>query len=228
MKVFRVKRILYSLKNYDKKRGNKNWGIEDENRIPKGSIMHPKINNPKILDYSKYNAVWEDPDNPGTMIHNFKLNELFDNNFLSDKIWIDKDPILSKRLEIFLDDLRNGRFVFDDNDTEIIKKYNDKSDPLYYEWDTCTHYLQDFVHRHKNKSLVYAKDIDLKNRLSYRVDIPELINGVWTCNIVVSNCKDHKYMNQVYGRESYRRFSEEDLYTQRDNILNASSTPPNP
>lgn len=195
-------------------------GVEGINKIPEGSIMHPIVSDNRILDYSKYNPVWEDPDNPGFMINNFKLNEFFNNDFLSDKIWIDKDPILSKRLDIILNDLRTGNFVFDDNDSRIIKRYYDKSDPIHYNWDTCTHYLQDFVHRHKNKSLVYTKDLDNKNRISYRVDAPKKINGVWVCNIEVSNCVGHKYMNYDYGRKQ-KRFSDVIHNLREQNIINA-------
>lgn len=192
--------MVYKIKRFSYYNNTRNWGTDGT--IPKGAIMYPYLPyGPSFSDYGEYNVVWEDPDNPGDMINNFVLDSYdLNNNFLSDKMLIDSNyPILSKRLEIILNDLSNGEFVFDDNDEMISRKYR-SSDPVYKGWDTCTHYLQNYLQRNNNKSLTYSKDLDKDNRLTYDVLKPVRENGAMTCHVKVSRCFSHRYNTDNYGR----------------------------
>ena len=195
--MFSIKRFART-KNIDKNYKLGTWGTVDGKDIPEESNFYPlnRMKDPKKF-YDKYNLAWYDPDDPDIFINSFKLIEPFSSRFI--KQMNELDDVSKKRLEICINHLRKGEFVYTDNDK--IQDNNSiyyGSDPIYYKWDTQTHFLHDRLDMNKMDELPYSKHLNDTDRLTYGVGIPELINGKYTCKIRLSNCRGHKFDNSRY------------------------------
>lgn len=174
-----------------------NWGDNGE-EIPREADDYPvEVMTDLRKMYNKYNVAWYDPDDHDIFINSFKLIEPFSSRFIRQMNSLDK--ISRGRLEICIDHLRKGEFVYTDDDKI---QDNDSiyygSDPIYYKWDTQTHFLHDKLDMSKMDELPYSKHLNDTDRLTYGVGIPELINGKYVCKIRLSNCKGHKFDNSRY------------------------------
>lgn len=108
----------------------------------------------------------------------------------------DNRTTMYNRAVLCIEDLKNGRYVFEDNVNKIRKSIS-KNDRLYYGWKTNTHYIAE---ESDNNSLVYSKDIDYDLRLTYKVYKPRKINGKWTSIIVLGRCDNHKIGDKTRGK----------------------------
>lgn len=195
MTTFILKRLLYSLK-----KNLRNFGYEKLSMMPDGSIEHHRRSmGSEFSDYRKYNIIWANPDTGKGLGIEYKLDDYTSNIlFMKDKAVIDQDPILKARLDIIINHMRKGEFVTTDDDVTIGRKYNFSGDKVYYKWDTCTHFLQDYLARNRNRVLPYSKDLDNKNRLTYDIFRPVKENGKWVCHIRLNRCLGHSYDEDEY------------------------------
>lgn len=179
---------MYKVKRFAMAKNRRGWnGKNDMNKLPKGSVPHFK---PR---YSRYNAVWVDPGRPNSYIRDSKITKY------SDKYKEDVEELTQSqldRLNIYLDHLNSGKFIFDDDDNATYENYK-KDDIIYYKWDTCTHWLQK---ESTEDYLVYSKDISGSKRLTYRIYRPKKIGNKWVCDIEISRCGSHTYGDKSYGK----------------------------
>lgn len=167
-----------------------NWSkSNDMNDLPEGAIPHAHFK------YKSYNAVWENPDNPGRMINKYELDDNFNSQFKSDMLELTASQ--TERLNICLSHLKEGKFIYTDDDESIRKKYNDESDLVYYGWDTCTHWLQKFS---TDDYLMYSKGISGGIRLTYKVYKPVQVGPQYVSKITLDRCEEHKSGNKSYGK----------------------------
>lgn len=197
MNMYRIKRfarVSTENMNYDKHI----WGLDEDDPMyaqPEGSMSYPD-NKSRDKGYSGYNIVWE---NNGIMIDKFILDPLTPRVKNQMKRI---DSISLDRMNICLDHLRNGRFVYTDDD----KTQDDNSiyygdNPIYYKWDTQTHYLADMQDESEDE-LPYSKHLNKNNRLTYAVKRPVRERGEWVCHIRISSCEGHLFNQRRYSEYS--------------------------
>ena len=176
-----------------------NWGVEDMSDLPEGSIPLPLKSRSGSGDYSKYNIAWEHPNFKGqnVIVSSFILDD-FNKNFRFTKDIERLSEINLSRLNLILNDLIKGKYVYNDNDLLISRKFNDRTDPIMYKWDTQTHYLHDFQHRDLSV-LPYSKTLDKNTRLTYMVHKPVKDESKWVCHIELSRCYKHTYQEASYS-----------------------------
>jgi hypothetical protein len=178
--MYKIKRFSFNQR--------KQWMIRnDMTNLPNGAIPHLR------KSYSNYNAVWKNPDK-NEYIKSSKISK-YSSKYKEDIKDLTKSQ--TDRLNICLNQLNSGKFIFDDDDKSISENINNKNSLTYFNWDTCTHWLQN---ESTDDYLVYSKDISGGRRLTYKVYKPVKINGIWTCNIEISRCGEHKYENKSYGK----------------------------
>lgn len=180
---------MYKIKRFSLPENRKpHWKEKnDMNNLPEGASPHLR------LSYSKYNAVWLNPLNNKDYMkkaHIIGFNKEYESSLN------ELTGSQSKRLDICLDQIESGKFLFDDDD-RLIKSKNKKDDLVYFNWDTKTHWLKD---KSTNDYLVYSKELSSGKRLVYEVYKPVKINEVWSCPVRICGCSYHKYGDKSYGK----------------------------
>ena len=194
---------MYKIKRFSKLREKKmslnprnSWSNNnDMNNLPKGVIRHPNSK------YSKYNAVWENPDVKGRPIIKYVFNDKLNKNILDDLAWIkENSPPMYNRVKKCIDDLRNSKYVTTDNDRLTKMNIDDESN-LMYNWDTNTHWISIMSTK---DYLLYSKDINDSYRLTYRIYKPIKVNLRWQCMVELDRCNNHKSNDKSYTRGKRR------------------------
>lgn len=208
MHVIKRLKIFARRENIIKNRSKWGWNTDDYD-IPDESkkVSSKTVDSSIKKEYSYYNLAWIN-EYTGNFIKNFKLIEPFSERFINQMNRLDE--ISLQRLNICIDHLRNGKFVYTDDDVtqDDDTIYKDKTDSLRYKWDTMTHYLVDFQDQNMDE-LPYSKQLNEKDRLTYAVQRPVVENGKLVCYIRLSSCEGHLYNTTGYSRDKYKRNKRE-------------------
>lgn len=172
---------------------SKSWKLPVS--LPEGAIPHPN------RMYSRYMAVWENPDNLGSAINRFKvikgtyfrLDMKDRDDYISRNI--ESSINLTRNLDLAVEDIYNN-FVFYDNDS----RWRNKE----YDFDTGTHLLGKLCDSDK---LVVCKCLGNESsklydydRLVYEVYKPKKDEKGWYCDVILNNFLGHKYNGKEYLR----------------------------